>query len=375
MRDYLLLTGATGLIGRYLMRNFLAARVPLAVVVRPQSRQTASERIERIVSELEKEIGSVLPRPVCLEGDIAARNLALSPEARNWIARYCGRVLHNAASVSFHGVDRGKEPWRSNLLGAERVLELLRYAQIDEVHWVSTAYVCGMTSEPFTEDQLDLGQLHRNDYERSKFAAEALVRAAGIDSLTVYRPAIVVGDSRSGYTNSYHNIYLFLQFTYLLSQAAERQADGRWYHPARIEISPDEQLNLVPVDWVAAAIIHLLSTPACHGRTYHLTQPLPTTCGEVSTAMARYFNYYGVELVGPSGIASAGYSDIEELFHGSMAAHDSYWIDHPRFDRRNAADALAHLPCPRVGVANLLRLFEFAVRNRFGKRVRARVRA
>jgi nucleoside-diphosphate-sugar epimerase len=219
------------------------------------------------------------------------------------------------------------------------------------------------------------GDGFRNAYENSKLEAELLVRnAAGVDSLTVYRPSIVVGDSRTGYTNSYHNIYLFLQFTHILSQTTTRQVDGRWHHPVRLTFSGDEVLNLVPVDWVAGAISRIVQTPALHGRTYHLTHPEPTTCGVMEAALSRYFNYYGVEFVGPHGIPPGEATELEQMFYSALAAHDSYWNEHPDFDCGNTKAALPEWPCPRIDVSNLLRLFEFASRHHFGKK-RGRARA
>ena len=274
MRSQLLLTGATGLIGAYLLLELLQRNVALAVLVRPQRGRSGRERIESIVQELECAVGSALPRPVCLEGDAACPGLGMSVDAQKWVRRHCSRMLHNAASVKFDGADPTQEPWRTNLLGTQQLLGFLEQANIKELHWVSTAYVCGTRVGPNMEDALNGGQHFRNDYERSKFGAEQMVRnAAFLDSLTVYRPAIVVGDSTTGYTNSFHNIYLFLQFTHILSQTAVRDAAGRWHHRVRLTFGGEEELNLVPVDWVAAAIAQVLQTPEFHGRTYHLTHP------------------------------------------------------------------------------------------------------
>lgn len=371
MHGYLLLTGATGLIGRYLLLDLLQSNSPLAVIVRPQGSLSGRDRIERIVDELEHDFGMTLPRPVCLEGDIASPGLGLNAESQAWARRNCGRLLHNAASVTFEGDDRDQEPWRSNLNGARQVLNFAAACEIGELHWVSTAYVCGRRRGKIWEADCHNGDGFRNAYEHSKIEAELLVRnATGVDSLTVYRPSIVVGDSSTGYTNSYHNIYLFLQFTHILSQAATRQADGRWHHPVRLTFSGDEALNLVPVDWVAGAIARIARNPMLHGRTYHLTHPEPTTCGAMEAALSRYFNYYGVEFVGPHGIPPGEATELEQMFYTALAAHDSYWNEHPDFDCGNTQTALPEWPCPRIDVPNLLRLFEFAIRHNFGKKRR-----
>lgn len=369
------LTGATGLIGRYLLRDYLRRNVSLAVLVRPQCGRSGSERIESIVQELEIELQTSLPRPICLEGEISIAGLGLKSHGKDWVRRNCNRMLHNAASVTFEGGDREKEPWLSNFHGAREVLRFAQQSNIRELHWVSTAYVCGKRAGVVNENDLDFGQQFRNEYEHSKFSAEVLARRdSSFDSLTVYRPGIVVGDSRTGYTNSYHNIYLFLQFTHILSQKAFRDAEGRWNHPIRLTFDGHEELNLVPVDWVAAAIVELSQSPQFHGKTYHLTHSLPTTCGKMEAALAEHFNYYGVEFVGTKGIPAGNPTALEELFYATLAAHHSYWVEHPRFDCFNTTNALPQLLCPSIDMQNLLRLFTFAIQNRFGKKSRSNVR-
>jgi thioester reductase-like protein len=105
----------------------------------------------------------------------------------------------------------------SNLGGTEQALKLCRTVGLREFHYVSTAYVCGQREGPIREDELDCGQEFRNDYEECKFQAEQLVRSADfLDDVTVYRPAIITGDSRSGFTSTYHGLYSYLHFPALV---------------------------------------------------------------------------------------------------------------------------------------------------------------
>src|SRR5436305_1979730 len=110
---------------------------------------------------------------------------------------------------------------------------------------MSTAYVCGKRPGTIFESDLEHEAGFRNDYEHCKFEAERLVRAAlapkaspsafsGIlAGLTVYRPATIVGDSRTGYTTTYHGLYSYFQFAWMLRQYASRREDGRWLVPLR----------------------------------------------------------------------------------------------------------------------------------------------
>src|SRR5207245_3303810 len=80
MSKYLLLTGSTGLVGQYLLRDLLLEQMPVAVLIRSQEDATAQERLEQVMSHWESELYRKLPRPVCLEGDITAPDLGLTPE-------------------------------------------------------------------------------------------------------------------------------------------------------------------------------------------------------------------------------------------------------------------------------------------------------
>src|SRR5262249_11642230 len=129
---------------------------------------------------------------------------------RNWIARHCTRVVHAAADVSLRR-SPGGDPWTTNVDGTQRLLDLCAALGVGELHHVSTAFVCGERAGPIREDELDRGQAFHNDYERSKFEAERRVRASQGLRATVYRPSVIVGDSVTGYTSSYHGFFRFLE--------------------------------------------------------------------------------------------------------------------------------------------------------------------
>ncbi|OHB84267.1 MAG: hypothetical protein A2V98_18455 [Planctomycetes bacterium RBG_16_64_12] len=208
---YCLLTGATGLVGRYVLRGLLLADWRVAVLIRRTRMHTARQRLEAVMNHWETLEGRVLPRPVLLEGDLCRPELGLDARDRKWIAGHCDAVLHGAAAMKFRPDDDG-EPARTNVEGVRQVLDLCREAGIRKFHHVSTAYVCGLREGRILETELDLGQQFGNVYEKSKIEGEKLVRAADIfDVLTVYRPASVVGDSRTGHTTSYHGFYLPIQ--------------------------------------------------------------------------------------------------------------------------------------------------------------------
>lgn len=361
-RNFILLTGATGLLGRYLVRDLLLAGKNVAVVVRPNRRQSAAERVEAQMQTWEEILDRPLPRPHVLEGDLSNPLLGLSDAELEWVKQHCSAVLHNAASLSFIGGDRRGEPWRSNVGGTQNVLDLCREAGIREFHHVSTAYVCGLRTDTVLESQLDEGQELGNDYERSKVEAEKMVRSADhIDSLTVYRPGIIVGDSVTGFTTTFHGYYAGLRLAHTLRNSIDPSLMRRGNINLRVTLNGDELKNLVPVDWVSAVMTHVVTHPEEHGRTYHLTAEKPPTMQTIYDSMEVSCDLLGTAVMHGAGREIEDPSEVEELFYENMQVYNSYWRNDPTFDMSNTKAAAPHLPCPVIDEDRLIMMAKAAI--------------
>lgn len=367
---YHLLTGATGLLGRYLIRDLTLADVPLAVVVRGSRFESAAQRIETAMAYWEAELGRALVRPVVLEGDITRPGLGLSSADQAWVARNCEAVVHSAASLTFYADEeegQDGEPWRSNIQGTRNVLNLCRDAGIRQLHHVSTAYVCGRRRDVIREDEVDVGQTPSNDYESSKLTAEKEVRAADfLDVLTVHRPSIIVGDAQTGFTVSYHGFYTPLRLVHALASSVTWDMFIQTDFLGALKLDGSERKNLVPVDWVSAAMTEVIKRPELHGKTYHFTNPNPATVADMLGAMASMVVALA-RTEDPSGASKA--LSIEEIggnFRDQMGVYQSYWSDDPSFDSTNTEQALPYLPCPPVNDEMMDRLIAFALEKNFG---------
>jgi thioester reductase-like protein len=362
---YHLLTGATGLLGRYLMRDLLLAEIPLAVLVRSSRRMSAEKRVESAMATWEEKLGRDLPRPIVLEGDICEPMLGLDPWGLGWVTNHCEAVIHNAASLTFQATDGGSEPWRSNVQGTKNVLDLCQVAGIPDFHHVSTAYVCGLRQGVIRESELDVGQEFGNDYEQSKVQAEKLVRSAEhLSPPTIYRPAIIIGDSQTGFTTTFHGFYAALHLAHTLMNGNPEYFGtlngNKAEHLTRLTLNGDESKNLVPVDWVAALITHVICDRKLHGQTYHLTPRRPVTTRIVRDVLEQANGFCSTEFFGAGAKLDAP-TEVEQLFYEHIRIYNSYWRDDPTFDASNTLAAAPQLPCPEVDAEMLLRLSRTAI--------------
>jgi len=369
MKHCTLLTGATGLIGRYLLRDLTLAGEPICVLARPSKRNPAAERVEAIMQLWDQYVGRRLPRPRVVEGEVTQEGLGLSDEDRSWVARHCTKVLHNAAILDFYGPDRTGEPWQTNLNGTHNLLEFCRTQKLRDLHYVSTAYVCGSREGTIYERELDCGQGFRNDYEESKFLAETAVRRAqDLDQLTIYRPAVVAGDSVTGYTSTYHGLYLYLKMIDTVIRNITPDADGVRRVKARWNCTGEELRNIVPVDWVSAAMTRVFTTPAAHGGTYHIAPSNPLTPRRIIAYIDKFYNSAGLEFTGNQTLSEDEMNALEREGYAVMSIYQSYATTDPRFDMTELNRFTSDLPCPEMDEAMMHRFIRYGIEDRWGKR-------
>jgi thioester reductase-like protein/predicted lipid carrier protein YhbT len=361
-RQGVLLTGATGLLGHYLLQDLLVRGYPLAVLVRDSRQGRAAERIAQIVAFWSERLRRKLPSPVILAGDLGLPGLGLTLADRRWLGWRSPTVIHAAASLSFRESPEG-EPWRSNVEGTKALLALARSLGLSEWHQISTAFVCGRRTGIITEEDRDNSQGYHNAYEESKCLAERLVRETPGIRATIHRPAIIVGDSRTGYTSRFQGLYRFLELAVRLASMNSTAGTAR---PAlRLPLRGDETWSLVSVDWVSRAVVELLARPRFQGRTFHLVAPAP-----VST---RFIRDVGVEVLSLPAVEFAGAEHfahprpLEQLFLNGIQEYWPYLGGNPVFASANTCAALPDLPPPAVDRPMLERLIRFAAAHGWGR--------
>jgi thioester reductase-like protein len=369
-RKGVLLTGATGLLGQYLLHDLLLTDHPVAVLVRDSRKGLASERIAQIVDFFGERLGRRLPSPTVLSGELGKAGLGLTVADRHWLGRNCRSVIHSAANLSFRETTDG-EPRRTNVEGTKSLLALCQDAGLSESHQISTAFVCGRRSGIIAEEDRDNGLGFNNPYEESKWHSEKLVSETPGIRATIYRPSVIVGDSRTGRTSTFTGLYSFLALAVRLAPANSTSAEDRL--PVRLPLSGDEVWNLVCVDWVSRAVVEIMAKPHWHGRTFHLVTQSPVSTRVVRDIGIELLNLPKAEFVGANGVAHP--SRLEQLFLVGIQEYWPYLIGNPVFAAANTTAALPGLPPPPVDRPMLERLINFAVASRWGRTSRLTIEA
>jgi thioester reductase-like protein len=323
----ILLTGYPGFIGGRLVDALLADDPSAHVVALVEPRMAGVAR-------------AGAPKGVeVLEGDISERRLGLAEHDYERLSAAVRSVYHLAA---IYDLAVPLELAQAvNVEGTGNVLALCeRCERLERLHYVSTAYVAGMRTGIVYEHELALGQSFKNHYESTKFQAEVWVREA-MDRVpsTIYRPAIVVGDSRSGETRKFDGPYYMLR---VISRAARQGGPIAQFGRAAAPF------NVVPVDFVIDALRAGARDDTLAGETFHLVDPEPVTAAELLTLLAHEYAGKGPAFRLPPRLVETSLRSraVRELFAGAPRESIRY-LNHPvRFSTRRA-EALG-VRCPRL---------------------------
>ncbi len=263
-------TGATGFIGRNLVERLLQREGTIYALVRAGSRG----RLE----ELRTGWGADGARIVPVAGDLSQPSLGVSEEDMLAMRGEVDHFFHLAAIYDITASAEAQEV--ANVEGTANAVELAGAIEAGCFHQVSSIAAAGLYRGEWREDMFEEAErLDTNPYFRTKHESERLVREECSRPWRVYRPGIVVGDSRTGAIDKVDGPYYFFK---ALQRA--RRVLPSWLPTVGIE---GGEINIVPVDYVAAAIDHIAHEPDLDGRAFHLTDPNPKTAGEVINIFAR----------------------------------------------------------------------------------------
>jgi thioester reductase-like protein len=288
--DVSLVTGFPAFTARRLTQRLLEsdAREKIFLLARPRVQQQLDEFLDGLPAAQRKRVEPLM-------GDVCDMDLGLPGAEYKAVAAEL-TAIHHAAASYFLG-QKKEVVARVNVDGTRTMLELgadcskLRRF----VHW-STAQVSGARSGVMLEEELDCGQRFRNVYEETKFRAETLVReSARRLPVTILRPSVIVGDSKSGEIDKFDGPY------YLVVLIVSSPLDVHLPLPGR----GSAPLNLVPIDFVVDAAVTLSRDPRALGGTFHLTDPNPFSARTVYELVAQRADKKPPRGVIPAALARA----------------------------------------------------------------------
>ncbi|MFJ4439694.1 amino acid adenylation domain-containing protein [Streptomyces sp. NPDC088923] len=360
-----LLTGATGFLGSFLLRELLRrTSATVYCLIRAADDGAAAERLRRMPAGAGPGEEALRHRIVPLAGDLGAPMLGLGAERYHALARVIDAVHHNGARVN---LAESYEALRAaNVGGVQEILRFAALHRVKAVHYVSTISTVVApegTPEVLPEDWIsDPALLGSSGYVASKWVAERLVLAAqerGIP-VSVHRPSRIGGDTATGAVRADDAFWLYTRACAELGARPARGETGLWE-------------SIVPVDFAARAIVQLALTTPPDGTVYSLTAAEPVSLDEVLDHTER-----------------AGYPMVElpyaqwrhRLTEAAMAVPDGALSALPaaavlaggedstrgrepvRFDRRNLLRGLAAtgMSCPSTSAELLDRQLAYFVR-------------
>jgi thioester reductase-like protein len=358
-RKHVLLTGVTGFLGSHLAARLLHDRHHVSVIARSAAGLSACHRVLSAV----REAGATDMTGLDIyEGDVRRPGMGLNDVAAQRLERSIDEVWNSAASLSFLEADRD-DIFAMNVGGTRNILEFTRKSAGRRLHHISTAYVAGDRTDTALECQIDVGQRFRNPYEASKCAAELLVADAhrsGHLSASVYRPSVVVGDSRTGRVTHFHGVYAFIRAMWrIVDRLRARHAGSNIVELAlRLPGDPMGTLNFVPIDYVVDSIVAITSRCESAGATYHVTNPEATENRAWLRAICDVLGVSGIDLATASAFTSTPMTHLEAALQKQVAFHAQYLQGEPRFDCSRTLTALSGsgIECPRMSTELVQRL-------------------
>ncbi len=379
MAATVLLTGASGFIGRELLWR-LVRRPDTRVycLLRADDDSIAKSRLEAILDAAQPTplTSEECARAIPLRGDLTLERIGLTESQWQQLAAEVDRILHGAASVAFHlSIDESR---RVNVEGTRRMLQLAKATaqhRLTRFDYISTCYVCGKRAGLIGEEDLaqGQGQSFNNNYERSKCEAEALVRAHRNEvPISIFRPPMVVGDSRTGYAAMFKVMYWPLK---MMSRGYV------WVVPG------DAQgvVDVVPVDYVCDALEFISADPAQRGKCFHLAagREHSTTLGQCLDLAVAAFEVRRPLLMNPVLFRSLVRPLLKLVFWGKRRellnkgkVYAPYIAYRAQFDTSQARAALSGSGIEVFPVASYFRkVVEYAVATDWGKRLHAGVQA
>ena len=263
-------TGATGFIGKRLVKTLVARKGSVIYAL-------VRDRNPKRLDALRTYWGGGKDQIVFVPGDLTQSDLGIS---KTNLRKLDGKVKHFFHLAAVYDLQASAEDQiAANVQGTERAVAMANEIKVGCFHHVSSIAAAGLFEGIFREDMFDEAENLDHPYFQTKHDAEKIVRAQCKSPWRVYRPGLVVGDSRSGEMDKVDGPYYFFKLIQRM-----RQLLPPWMPAVGLE---GGRVNIVPVDFVVDALDHIAHVRGEDLRCFHLVDPEPYRVGDVLNIFSR----------------------------------------------------------------------------------------
>ena len=261
------ITGASGFIGKRLVKTILARDDTLVYFL---SRASGAKGEKQRASLLEY-WGVEDKRAIAVAGDLTQPELGVAAADRKKLS---GRIAHFAHLAAIYDLKASAEEQQAgNIDGTRNAVQFANAIKAARFHHVSSIAAAGLYEGVWREDMFDEAENLEHAYFATKHESEAIARKECAMPWRVYRPGLVVGDTTTGEMDKIDGPYYFFKLIQKM-----RKILPPWMPSIGLE---GGRINIVPVDFVVAAMDHIMHMEKGDGRAFHLTDPNPHRVGDV----------------------------------------------------------------------------------------------
>lgn len=325
----ILLTGSTGFLGGKLIENLIINKENhLFLIVRNVEK---AQKLKQTFEIEQQERMHILP------GDITAANLGLNDSTLNRLEGKIDVFYHLAALVKFD-YDLRDELFTINYQGTKNALDIAVLLQTKKFHYISTAYTVG--KRKIAEERLySIDAEYNNPYEESKVKAEHLVyKYKEKLDISIFRPAIIVGDSITGEADSQFTLYGFIRALSVFKQKVLRKENDKNVI-YRILGSEEGNSNFVPVDYVAD-ILSLAVTKSQPDQIYHITNPSPPTNSLILSTICEVLCFKNLRMA--ENVSEKELSKEEKQLNHMIGSYSPYLSSAIKFEDQNTRKLISN---------------------------------
>jgi nucleoside-diphosphate-sugar epimerase len=372
------LTGGSGFLGSFVAYELLKRKHEVIFLARNKKDVSAKERINNALRFVDAEYEKYFHQYKVVDGDVSLDNLGLSDHDLSALSNLSiEEVWHIAGSVSFSEKDRDLN-YSVNVYGTNQLLGLLSQIKPKKLFHVSTAFICGKNeSAVYSEDQLDCGQIFNNSYEETKYISEQSVRDWSLENpetaTAIFRPSIIVGDSKTGKTNNFTGYYRYMRVYHVIKNRLSRnkagsftQKNGHFFLPISVPGISEATLDIIPIDYAVDLMINLRSQNALGA--FHITADNPSSYIFWLREGLRILGISGVKIGKSNGEdRKQSFLDIEKQIKNGLADYIPYITGKPIFDKTKTKEVLGnkYTESPSATPELIERLLSYAIENDF----------